>query len=240
MSSNRQLVVALRGTARDLAGRRSIRDLDETLAQIVATAVETVPGADAAGISIVEDGQVASRNPTSPSASKLDELQAELHEGPCITAMEESPADGMVAAEDLDGDDDARRWPRFAPQAVYAGYRAMLSSDVSTTGGKVRAALNLYAASPRVFDPEAQVIAGLFSAQVALLLYGSEHAVRLTMALETRDVIGQAKGILIERFGVGDEEAFQMLVRSSQETNVKLVDVARWLQAEAGSARRRR
>jgi AmiR/NasT family two-component response regulator len=66
-----------------------------------------------------------------------------------------------------------------------------------------------------------------------MLLHGADHAARLGHALETRDVIGQAKGILMERFTVDDEEAFRLLVTSSQDTNMKLVDVARWLTGEA-------
>jgi AmiR/NasT family two-component response regulator len=72
-------------------------------------------------------------------------------------------------------------------------------------------------------------VAGLFGTQAGLLIYGSNQAVHLQYALESRDLIGQAKGILMERFKVDDSAAFEMLVRSSQDTNIKLVDVARWL-----------
>ncbi len=62
-----------------------------------------------------------------------------------------------------------------------------------------------------------------------MLLYGSQQASHLQRAVDSRDLIGRAKGILMERFGVGDEAAFQMIVESSQETNMKLTAVARWL-----------
>jgi hypothetical protein len=226
-----QLVVALRGAARTLLERRSIRDLQQTLAEIVSAAVETVPGATAGGISVTEDGIIDSRNPTSRGISELDRLQGELQEGPCITALESPAEDGVVIAEDLGGA-DAARWPRFAPVAVEVGYRSMLSTQLTTTG-TMRAALNLYAAEPGVFDREARVVAGLFAVQAAVLLHGSEQAVHLGRAVDSRDVIGQAKGILMERFAIDDDEAFQMLVRSSQDTNIKLVDVATWLKGEA-------
>ena len=77
-----------------------------------------------------------------------------------------------------------------------------------------RAALNLYAHEPDVFDDDAQLTAGLFGVQAAMLLYGSEQAAHLDRALATRDLIGQAKGILMERFSVGDEEAFRRWVAS--------------------------
>jgi hypothetical protein len=225
-----QLVVALRKAARALLERRSIRDLQQTLSGIVAAAVETVPGATAGGISVTEDGIVDSRNPTSRGISELDRLQGELHEGPCITALESPADDGVVVAEDLGGE-DAARWPRFAPAAVATGYRSMLSTQLPTNG-PMRAALNLYAAESHAFDLEDRVTAGLFAVQAAMLLHGSEQAVHLSRAVDSRDIIGQAKGILMERFGVDEAGAFQMLVDSSQNTNLKLVDVARWLVAE--------
>lgn len=230
-----QLVASLRAAARELAAKRSIRDLHQTLAEIVAAAVATVPHTDAGGISLTEDGTVTARGPTDPVVSKLDRLQTELHEGPCITAIDDPPDDGVVIAHDLGGA-DAERWPHFAPQAVEAGYRSIMSTELSTDGG-VRAALNLYATAPHVFDADARQSAGLFAIQAAMLLYGSQHAGHLQRAVDSRDVIGQAKGILMERFILDDDEAFQMLVKSSQETNIKLVEVAQWLRREA--ARRR-
>ncbi|GLZ50296.1 hypothetical protein Acsp06_64810 [Actinomycetospora sp. NBRC 106375] len=225
-----QLVVALRRAARTLVERRSIRDLQQTLSEIVAAAVETVPGATAGGISVSEDGIVGSRTPTSHEIAELDRLQGALHEGPCVTAIESPEDDGVVVAEDLGGP-DAERWPRFAPAAVAAGYRSMLSVQLSTSG-PLHAALNLYAPEPAVFDREARVIGGLFGVQASMLLHGSEQAVHLGRAVDSRDVIGQAKGVLMERFSVDETEAFQMLVESSQSTNLKLVEVARWLIGE--------
>jgi hypothetical protein len=72
-------------------------------------------------------------------------------------------------------------------------------------------------------------LAGLFGVQAALLLYGANQAGQLQKAVDSRDLIGQAKGILMERFKVDDEAAFQMLVQSSQNTNMKLTAVAEWL-----------
>ena len=93
----------------------------------------------------------------------------------------------------------------------------------------MRAALNLYSATSDAFDDDARTMAGLFGVQASLLLYGSSTATNLQRAVDSRDLIGQAKGILMERFGVDDDAAFQMLVRSSQDTNMKLTAVAQWL-----------
>ena len=93
------LVLALRNAAREMVDRRSICDLELVLTQIVAVAVDTVPGVDAGGITMIENGHITSRSPTNDDVRKLDDLQAELHEGPCITAVEYPP-------------DDASSWPR--------------------------------------------------------------------------------------------------------------------------------
>ena len=224
---NDQLLIALRAAARTLSGRRSIRDLEGTLGQIVASAVQTINSVDAASISMTQHGRVETRHPTSEDIRKLDETQSELCEGPCISAIEDPPASGIVVAQDLGGG-DADRWPRFAPRAVGAGYQGLMSTQLSTGDG-VRGALNLYSRTPDAFDEHCRTLAGLFGVQAALLLYGTNQAMHLQKAVDSRDLIGQAKGILMQRFSVDDETAFQMLVSSSQDTNMKLTTVARWL-----------
>ena len=227
------LVVALRAAARELASSRSIRDLEQTLEQIVASAVATIPGVDAGSISMTEHGRIETRCPTSEAIGKLDDTQSELREGPCITAIEDPPEDGTVLARDLAGD-DAERWPRFAPHVVEAGYRALMSTQLSVNGG-LRAALNLYSATPDAFDRYARTLAGLFGIEAAMLLYGADTAVHLQAAVDSRDLIGQAKGILMERFKIDGDGAFQMLVKSSQDTNMKLTAVAQWLVDSTGT-----
>ena len=98
-----QVLVALRNAASDLAGRRSIRDLEETLRQIVASAVDSIPGVDAGSISITEHGRIETRHPTSEAIGKLDDTQSQLREGPCITALEDPPPCGLVVAADFAG-----------------------------------------------------------------------------------------------------------------------------------------
>ena len=226
-TENDQLVVAMRKTARGLAQRHSIRDMEETLREIVVSAVDTVPGVDAGSISITEHGRIETRHPTSDRIRKLDETQSELREGPCMEAIEDPPESGLVVAQDFAGP-DAEQWPHFAPHAVDAGFRALLSTQLTSNGGP-RAALNLYSASPDAFDEHSRTMAGLFGVQASLLLYGADHATHLQKAVDSRDLIGQAKGILMERFKIDDEAAFRMLVRTSQDTNMKLIKVAQWL-----------
>jgi hypothetical protein len=235
---NDELVTALRAAARGLARRRSIRDLEQTLGEIVASAVATIPGVDAGSISITHHGRVETRHPSTEAIGKLDRTQSELNEGPCLTAIEDPPESGIVIAQDFAGD-DAQRWPRFASAAVEAGYRGLMSTQLSADGGP-RAALNLYSATAHAFDEEARLLAGAFGVQAAMLCYGADTAAQLQRAVDSRDLIGQAKGILMERFSLDDESAFQMLVKSSQDTNLKLTEVARWLTSEVGNRQARR
>jgi hypothetical protein len=237
---NDQLVVALRAAARELADHRSIRDLEQTLGQIVSAAVDTISPVDAGSISMTEHGRIDTRHPTSDHIRTLDETQSELREGPCITAIEDPPESGIIVAQDFAGG-DAEQWPHFAPQAVEAGYRGLMSISLSVDG-RVRAALNLYSAAPDAFDEHCRTLAGLFGIQAALLLYGASETAHLQRAVDSRDLIGRAKGILMERFKTDDQGAFQMLVSSSQDTNLKLTAVAHWLNdtVDAGASRGRR
>ena len=155
---------------------------------------------------------VAPDLPWSPAAGGLSAGRARRH--PVAESRARYPGDGRPGYR-------RRRIPLRAPAA-----RARI-------GG--RAALNLYSRAANTFDESARTTAGLFGLQAALLLYGVNHARQLGQALASRDLIGQAKGILMERFRVDSERAFRMLVSSSQQTNIKLVEVARWL-TETGSS----
>lgn len=232
LQQQERVIGALRSAAEEMARGINLRDTESVLDRIVVHAVETVPGADAGGITMTEDAKIESNHSTASAIGELDQLQTDINEGPCIEAAKNPPASRVVVAEDLAGA-DAERWPRFAKAAVDAGYRSMCSTQLSTDHVGFRAALNLYSATPAAFTTEAQLVAALFGAQAAVLLYGSEIAAQLTRAIDSRDVIGKAKGILIERYGVDDSQAFQMLVKSSQETNLKLVKVATWLCQDA-------
>jgi hypothetical protein len=227
---DRELVEALRSASHSLVNRDSSDDLDMTLGRIIVAAVDTVPGADGGSVSLVRHGRIESLRATGDDIRKLDELQNDFHDGPCVSAIDEPPEGGAQLAVDLAGE-DADRWPLFTPPVVEAGYRAMASVSLSTEDG-TRAALNLYSHAPGSFDTYSCHVAELFALQAAGVIFGTNRAVQLQQAVETRDVIGQAKGILMERFTLDDASAFEMLAASSQNANMKLVAVARWLTHE--------
>ncbi|MEJ2863565.1 GAF and ANTAR domain-containing protein [Actinomycetospora flava] len=221
------LARTLEDAARALLERGEEEGVEHTLGLVVRGAVQTVPHVEQAGISLVErGGRVQSYVPSSQVVRELDELQNELGEGPCLDSIwyeQRTLVDDMDQAHD--------RWPRYAPAALERDVGSLMSFQLFTERGSA-GALNLYAARPHVFDESTADAGRLFAAQAALVLHGAQHVQGLHLALDNRDVIGQAKGILMERFGIGQQQAFSMLVESSQHTNMKLVKVAEWLTGE--------
>lgn len=229
-----ELARVLDEAARGLMERGREEGLEHTLDLIVRGAIETVPHVEQAGVSLVERGGIVeSYSPSTTVVRDLDELQNELHEGPCLDSIW---LEQRTLVEDMSEAHD--RWPRYAPAAVEQGVGALVSFQLFADRGSA-GALNLYASRPRVFDDSTVDIGTLFASQAALVLQGAKRVSGLTVALQSRDVIGQAKGILMERFGITQDQAFSMLVESSQHTNMKLVDVATWLTDEVGRRDRR-
>ncbi|GAA4907415.1 GAF domain-containing protein [Actinomycetospora succinea] len=211
-------------SARGLVDRPAQESVEHTVGLIVRGAIHTIPHVEQAGVSLVErGGTVDAYAPSNDAVRELDELQTEIREGPCLESIwseQRSVVDDMEIARE--------RWPRYADAALARGFRSLMAFQLFADRGSA-GALNLYAASPHAFDESSADAGALFAAQAALALHGAKRVAGLTVALDSRDVIGQAKGILMERFGVGPEQAFSMLVESSQQTNMKLVGVATWL-----------
>lgn len=191
---------------------------------VVRHAASAVPGAEAAGISLTH----ATRPPrtvaaTSDVASRVDQLQYDTGEGPCMQALEQSD---VVWSADLATDE---QWPAFAPRAVqHAGVRSMLSFRMFLTDG-YRGALNFYASVPAAFDDLSISIGAIFAAYASLSLINDLHrdeAAHLVQALESCRMIGSAIGILMARELCNQEEAFNRLRAASQHTHRKLRDIA--------------
>jgi len=213
----------LAGAARELAKPGTVQ---ETLQLIVDLSVQIIPDADCAGIMVLQDTTIAAPAATDLRIAELDALQAHLVEGPSLDAIREAAS---VYSQDLAQE---ARWPQFAPRAVERGMSSLLAYPLSRND-EVMGALNLYARRPSAFDEEDQDVGSLFAVHVAVALGAAEahaddvtRALRLQEALESRDLIGQAKGILMERQNIDADHAFDILRRASQRSNVKLRDVA--------------
>ncbi|MGH3539630.1 MAG: ANTAR domain-containing protein [Pseudonocardiaceae bacterium] len=120
------------------------------------------------------------------------------------------------------------RWPEFAKRAAQLGVGSMLSFQLYVVGDNL-GALNLYNREPDAFDDESEHVGLLFASHAAVAMAGAQRNEQLIRAIGTRDLIGQAKGILMERHKLTAEQAFMLLVRASQATHTKLRDIAEQL-----------
>jgi transcriptional regulator with GAF, ATPase, and Fis domain len=212
------LTEKLAAAARDL----SAEDVGQTLEKSVALCVDLIEGCDAAAVSLVRRSQsIETPSSTDPRVLRGDELQYELQQGPCMGAVWHHD---IVISTDLATDD---RWPQWAPRVVEdLGVRSMmclqLFTDATTLG-----ALNMYSWRPDAFSVSGDRDEGLaLGAHVAVALVAAQQLEGLNTALVNRTVIGQAEGILMERFGITADQAFQVLRRVSSHSNTKLQRVA--------------
>jgi GAF domain-containing protein len=203
----------------ELQAQKGIHD---TLHSIVEAATHVVPGARWAGISLVEGNNVGSQTPTSPVVAELDQLQSHLNDGPCLTALREHHT---VHIDDMSTE---TRWPRYAREAQQRGILSTLSFQLFVRDANL-GALNLYADAPDAFSEESIVLGEVLAQHAAVAMVGVAAESQFALALATRDIIGQAKGILMHWMNLTGVQAFSLLTRASQRSNTKLVDVARQL-----------
>jgi GAF domain-containing protein len=205
---------------------RSMQDekgLEHTLDAIVHAAAESVPGADDASItSVVGRRNVETTAATGAVARAVDQAQYETGQGPCLDSLYEQET---LRLSDMCTE---RRWPDFAARASELGIRSMLAVQLYVTGDNL-GALNLHSRQPDSFTDESEQVALMLAAHAAVALAGAQARAHMQTAVNSRDLIGQAKGILMERYKISSHDAFRLLVVASQNTNIKLFDVAEYL-----------
>lgn len=179
-----------------------------------------IPGVQSGSISVVSNRSgIRSVAASSDLPSQVDALQAETGQGPCLDAAFEHET---VRVADTRTE---TRWPAFASRAWGIGAGSMLSFQLFVEGDTL-GALNLYSSEPNAFDDESERVGLLFAAHAAIAYAAANEQSHLNQALTTRDLIGQAKGVLIERFKLTGDQAFALLVSASMATNTRLRDVA--------------
>jgi GAF domain-containing protein len=216
--------VALDALARRLAeAARSLQrqtSPQQVMDGIVHLASAMVPGADEATITMVrKDRHCYSAAATSTSASDFDVLQDETGEGPCLDAIWQQET---VRVNDLASDP---RWPVLGPRAAERGIGSMLCLQLFVVRDTL-GALDLLAHAPSAFTDESEHVGLLLASHAAIAAADAHHFEHVNSALVNRDVIGQAKGILMERFKITSDQAFAVLAKVSQDTNRKVSAVA--------------
>lgn len=214
-----------------LAARLTGADTIEQAVELVTTFAADAFGTQHAGVTLIQHNgsRFAAAGPTRPSVREADELQDELSEGPCIDAA----TLGRSVVSNNIGED--RRWPTWGPRASVLGLGSILSS--SLRADKHIGALNVYGPADHEFTSDDLELGKVLAQQAAVALRFSEKVEGLTAALGTRTVIGQAQGVLIERYRVDADRAFGILRRWSQEQNIRLYTVAKSIVDDAGANR---
>jgi ANTAR domain/GAF domain len=195
-------------------------DAPSLVSQIVGEAVRIVPAAREAGLIVTDpDHNLNTVFASGPSPRELDDLQIRLGTGPCLTAARKQI---VVRMHDIAAD---TRWPEFCRVAQQCAVGSMLCVPLFVDD-QMLGTLSFYGAKPDAFRNAAEPAARVLATLAAVALADSFHRARIERALGNRDLIGQAKGIIMCRYGVSADEAFEVLRRRSQHTNCKLIAVA--------------
>ena len=207
----------------------SVETLEQALQHLAQVAVAVVPDGPSCGITVIRDGKPVTAVYAGSIPETVHDDQYQRGEGPCLEAARTGQ---VIVVQDLAAE---TRWNGF-PAAAMAGGAHGVYAHPLTAGGTVTGALNLYAHEPDLFPPPVQRIAAQFVEPAALLLAGvirrlsqDEVITQLRDAIESRTMIGQATGIIMARRRCGPEEALKVLIKISNDRNIKLREIARML-----------
>jgi len=194
------------------------------LHELIESGSRHVPGSEYAGITLVEAGKaITNVVATHRYPVILDAIQHEFGQGPCVAAAWQHH---MMHVADLNVD---QRWPRYQEFALAnTPIRSILSFELFVDRDTT-AALTFYAHHPHAFTDDSVELGGVFASHIALAWSMMRRHDQFRSALASRDIIGQAKGVIMERFNLDAVEAFDLLARLSQQSNTKLIDIARVL-----------
>lgn len=213
-----QVAEAFAAVARTLTEDRG--NLQSSLDKIVHLAVDTLEACEFAGISFVEKRKITCPASSDDLPKKIDEIQSELGEGPCIDAITEHE---VFRTADLRAE---KRWPQFSARThEETGVCSILSIRLFVEEDTM-GALNLYSTTLNAFDDSDVALASVFAVHASAAMSAARREESLEEKADSRDVIGRAKGILMARSGVSDDQAFAMLRNASQRMNLKLRDIA--------------
>lgn len=207
--------------------------VDVTLSRIASLSVAVIPHCDFAGVSLVEPGGIRTVGNTTHLVKEIDEIQYATGQGPCLSAIKEPGPRGMAATYEIPSMAEDTDWPEFSARARERGLASLLAFGL-LSGGRTLGSLNLYATSPHAFQAPDRTIGAIFAAHAAVALANAQTLERARARVDEllegyahREVIGQAKGILMERERCSEDEAFDILRKASQRLHKKLREVAK-------------
>jgi GAF domain-containing protein len=207
--------------------------LEATLTRVAEYAVRAIPGAEGAGLTLLEENRSDTIVSTADFVAQIDDIQYTLDQGPCLSAVAERQ---IVLSGSLGGD---RRWPKFGSRAARLGVHSVVSLPLITEEGVV-GAMNVYAHDKNAFTPDAERLGQLFAVPAAIAVQNAQVlaqtkrlATQLQTALSSRGVIERAIGIMMSRSGGTEAEALDRLRTLSQHQHEKLPVVAQSIVQEA-------
>jgi GAF domain-containing protein len=198
--------------------------VEETIDAVVQFALQALRLSHA-GVVLRGRGKPEVAAVTDSTVAEVYGLQIDSESGPLITAMQNS---ATVLIRDTHTDN---RWPKWADRVAALGVRSVLDVPLATGNGtpSTIGILGLYSAEPDAFSEDDEAIAHILARHASVAVASARHEETMAQAVDARKLVGQAMGILMERFDVDGDRAFAILKRYSQDTNTKLRDVAQQL-----------
>jgi GAF domain-containing protein len=206
-------------------------DADTVIAELAEHAAAEVPGATYAGVTVTRDHKsIDTPAATHPYPILLDKIQQRHRQGPCLeSAWEEK----TIHVPDLEHDE---RWPLYRNDVLAeTPIRSVMAFELFIAN-QTMGALNVYSEHPRAFDDDSRTIGMIFAAHTSVAWDTARRDEQFRRALASRDVIGQAKGMIMERYGVTAVQAFDMLRKLSQDSNTPIAQIAADLVKQADPA----
>lgn len=208
-------------------------DVQRTLEKMCELLVPTVDGCDHSVVTVVRGQELSSPASSDDVGPAVDAIQFEVGDGPCVESIREHQT---VATDDLVTE---TRWPRFSRRAVEAtGVRSMLAFRLFI-GGDTMGSLNLYSKKPNAFSDESLAVGTIFAAHASVAMRAAqskEDLSRLREVIEARELVSQAKGILMGRQGISSQAASDILTRGAERLKMELGEMARRV-VESGEER---
>jgi GAF domain-containing protein len=193
--------------------------MEETVQAVAEFALQALDCSHAGVALIVRGGRLEIPAATDPVVAEIYALQINGGTGPLAVSLREH---AIVLVRDTSADD---RWPEWAGKVRELGVRSVLDVPLTTSAGTL-GVLGLYSTEPDAFGPDEEAIAHILARHASVAVASARQEDSLAQAIDARKLVGQAMGILMERYNLDDDSAFAVLKRYSQDTNTNLRDVA--------------